>query len=29
VFNLVNGNGPGVGTALSTHKGVDMVMTSR
>jgi aldehyde dehydrogenase (NAD+) len=25
VFNLVNGNGPGVGTALSTHKGVDMV----
>jgi aldehyde dehydrogenase (NAD+) len=25
VFNLVNGDGPGVGTALSTHKGVDMV----
>ena len=25
VFNLVNGNGPGVGTALSTHKDVGMV----
>ena len=25
VFNLVNGDGPGVGAALSTHKGVDMV----
>ncbi|HEX8302019.1 aldehyde dehydrogenase family protein [Sphingomonas sp.] len=25
VFNLVNGDGPGVGTALSTHKLVDMV----
>jgi aldehyde dehydrogenase (NAD+) len=25
VFNLVQGNGPGVGTALSKHKGVDMV----
>ncbi len=25
VFNLVNGDGPGVGTALSRHKGVDMV----
>ncbi|MBO9711407.1 aldehyde dehydrogenase family protein [Sphingomonas sp.] len=25
VFNLVNGDGPGVGTALSKHKGVDMV----
>ncbi|HVF92886.1 MAG TPA: aldehyde dehydrogenase family protein, partial [Sphingomonas sp.] len=25
VFNLVNGDGAGVGTALSTHKGVDMV----
>jgi aldehyde dehydrogenase (NAD+) len=25
VFNLVNGDGPGVGTALSTHKSVDMV----
>ena len=25
VFNLINGDGPGVGTALSTHKGVDMV----
>jgi aldehyde dehydrogenase (NAD+) len=25
VFNLVNGDGPGVGTALSTHKDVDMV----
>ncbi len=25
VFNLVNGDGPGVGTALSAHKGVDMV----
>ncbi|MFN4186333.1 MAG: aldehyde dehydrogenase family protein, partial [Hyphomonas sp.] len=25
VFNLVNGDGPGVGTALSQHKGVDMV----
>ncbi|MDG2534296.1 aldehyde dehydrogenase family protein [Sphingomonas sp. HITSZ_GF] len=25
VFNLVNGDGPGVGTALSSHKGVDMV----
>ncbi|CAN5485131.1 aldehyde dehydrogenase family protein [soil metagenome] len=25
VFNLVNGTGPGVGAALSSHKGVDMV----
>jgi len=25
VFNLVNGDGPGVGSALSSHKGVDMV----
>ncbi|WP_066797400.1 aldehyde dehydrogenase family protein [Sphingomonas soli] len=25
VFNLVNGDGPGVGTALSTHRLVDMV----
>ena len=25
VFNVVNGDGPGVGTALSRHKGVDMV----
>jgi aldehyde dehydrogenase (NAD+) len=25
VFNLVNGDGPGVGTALSAHPGVDMV----
>jgi aldehyde dehydrogenase (NAD+) len=25
VFNLINGDGPGVGTALSQHKGVDMV----
>ncbi len=25
MFNLVNGDGPGVGTALSQHKGVDMV----
>jgi len=25
VFNLVNGDGPGVGAALSGHKGVDMV----
>lgn len=25
VFNLVNGDGPGVGAALSTHKDVDMV----
>ncbi|MFT4125896.1 MAG: aldehyde dehydrogenase family protein [Gordonia sp. (in: high G+C Gram-positive bacteria)] len=25
VFNLVNGDGPGVGTALSTHPGIDMV----
>ena len=25
VFNLVNGDGPGVGAALSAHKGVDMV----
>ncbi|MFL9841331.1 aldehyde dehydrogenase family protein [Sphingomonas sp. ST-64] len=25
VFNLLNGDGPGVGTALSQHKGVDMV----
>ena len=25
VFNLVNGNGPGVGAALSAHKDVDMV----
>ncbi|MGY4396723.1 aldehyde dehydrogenase (NAD+) [Sphingomonas sp. UYAg733] len=25
VFNLVNGDGPGVGAALSTHKHVDMV----
>ncbi len=25
VFNLVQGDGPGVGTALSTHPGIDMV----
>ncbi len=25
VFNLVNGDGPGVGTALSAHPGIDMV----
>ncbi|MFV3488863.1 aldehyde dehydrogenase family protein, partial [Mycobacterium tuberculosis] len=25
VFNLVNGDGPTVGAALSTHPGVDMV----
>ncbi len=25
VFNLVNGDGPGVGTALSRHPGIDMV----
>ena len=25
VFNLVNGDGPGVGAALSSHSGVDMV----
>lgn len=25
VFNLVNGDGPGVGTAISTHPGIDMV----
>ena len=25
VFNLVNGDGPGVGTALSKHPDVDMV----
>ncbi|GAB93921.1 aldehyde dehydrogenase family protein [Gordonia rhizosphera] len=25
VFNLVNGDGPGVGTALATHPGIDMV----
>ncbi|GGF66898.1 aldehyde dehydrogenase [Paracoccus acridae] len=25
VFNLVNGDGPGVGTQLSTHKDVDMI----
>jgi aldehyde dehydrogenase (NAD+) len=25
VFNLVNGDGPGVGTALSSHPGVDMM----
>ncbi len=25
VFNLVNGDGPGVGTALSTHPDIDMV----
>lgn len=25
VFNLVNGDGPGVGAALSSHRGVDMV----
>ena len=25
VFNLVNGDGPGVGAALSAHRGVDMV----
>jgi aldehyde dehydrogenase (NAD+) len=25
VFNLVNGDGPGVGQAISTHPGVDMV----
>lgn len=25
VFNLVNGDGPGVGTAMSTHPGIDML----
>ena len=25
VFNLINGDGPGVGTALSKHPGIDMV----
>ena len=25
VFNLVNGDGPGVGTALSSHPGIDMI----
>ena len=25
VFNLVNGDGPGVGTAISSHPGIDMV----
>ncbi|WOI58099.1 aldehyde dehydrogenase family protein [Palleronia sp. LCG004] len=25
VFNLVQGDGPGVGTALATHEGVDMI----
>ena len=25
VFNLVNGDGPGVGTAISAHPGIDMV----
>ena len=25
VFNLINGDGPGVGTALSAHPGIDMV----
>ena len=25
VFNLIQGDGPGVGTALSTHPGIDMV----
>ena len=25
VFNLVNGDGPGVGTALSRHPGIDMI----
>jgi aldehyde dehydrogenase (NAD+) len=25
VFNLINGDGPGVGTALSQHPGIDMV----
>ncbi len=25
VFNLVNGDGPGVGTALSEHPGIDMI----
>jgi aldehyde dehydrogenase (NAD+) len=25
VFNLVNGDGPGVGTALSNHPGIDMI----
>ncbi|PLW83187.1 aldehyde dehydrogenase family protein [Kineobactrum sediminis] len=25
VFNLINGDGPGVGTALSSHPGIDMV----
>jgi len=25
VFNLVNGDGPGVGTALSSHPGIDMM----
>src|SRR3546814_19191960 len=25
VFNMVHGDGPGVGTALSSHAGIDMV----
>jgi aldehyde dehydrogenase (NAD+) len=25
VFNLVNGDGPGVGTAMSSHPGIDMI----
>ncbi len=25
VFNLVNGNGPGVGTAMASHPGIDMM----
>lgn len=25
VFNLVNGDGPGVGSAMSTHRGIDMM----
>jgi aldehyde dehydrogenase (NAD+) len=25
VFNLINGDGPGVGTALSVHPGIDMI----
>ena len=25
VFNLINGDGPGVGTALSSHPGIDMI----
>jgi aldehyde dehydrogenase (NAD+) len=25
VFNLVNGDGPGVGAAISAHPGIDMV----